>query len=354
MNTNRRRFLLLTLGAGGGALLGLAQGLRRGTSHAAATATAPVPAHVPAKLVAVERSGHALGAKVAIRALHAEPAAAQAAADAAWGELETVEALMSIYRPESELSRLNRDGALSNPHPYMVEVLEAAQQLAAQSDGAFDVTVQPLWALYSDRKRKDALPSEDEVAAARKLVDWRKLEVGSARIRLGAPGMAVTLNGIAQGYAADRVRAALAAHGIEHALIDTGEIGTLGDKGTRDASGAAPWKVGIQHPRMENEYVALAALQGRCLATSGDYETFFTPDRANNHIFDPKTGHSPRDLSSVTVVAGDAIRADALSTAVFVAGPERGQALLEATPGAEALLVRKDGSILATKGFPKA
>lgn len=348
MNSDRRRFLLLTLGAGGGALLGLAQGSRRGASSAAAAA--PAPARMPAGLVAAERSGHALGAKVAIRALHADRSTAQAAADAAWRELETVEALMSIYRPTSEVCRLNRDGVLANPHPYMVQVLTTAQELAAQSDGAFDVTVQPLWALYSAHRKQGGLPSEDEVAAARALADWRKLEVHAGRIRLGAPGMAVTLNGIAQGYAADRVRAALVAHGIEHALIDTGEIGTLGDKG----GNAAPWKVGIQHPRAEDEYVALAALQGRCLATSGDYETFFTPDRANNHIFDPKTGHSPRDLSSVTVVADDATRADALSTAVFVAGPERGQALLEAAPGAEALLVRKDGSILATQGFPKA
>lgn len=288
---------------------------------------------------------------MAIRALHADGVTAQAAADAAWRELETVEALMSIYRPSSEVSRLNRDGVLTDPHPYTVAVLTTAQELAAQSDGAFDVTVQPLWALYSAHRKLGGLPSEDEVAAARKFVDWHKLEVNAKRIRLGAPGMAVTLNGIAQGYAADRVRAALAAHGIEHALIDTGEIGTLGDKG---AGTDAPWKVGIQHPREENQYIALAALQGRCLATSGDYETFFTPDRVNNHIFDPRTGHSPRDLSSVTVVAADATRADALSTAVFVAGPERGQALLEAAPGAEALLVRKDGSILATKGFPKA
>lgn len=349
MNNDRRRFLLLTLGAGGGALLGLAQGSRRGASHAAAETPAPVPA--PADLVAAERSGHALGAKVAIRALHADRSTAQAAADAAWRELETVESLMSIYRPTSEVCRLNRDGVLANPHPYIVEVLTAAQTIAAQSEGAFDVTVQPLWALYSAYLKQDALPSEDEVAAVRKLVDWRKLEVHAKRIRLGAPGMAVTLNGIAQGYAADRVRAALVAHGIEHALVDTGEIGTLGGK---SANEVAPWKVGIQHPREANQYVALAALQGRCLATSGDYEMFFTPDRANNHIFDPRTGHSPRDLSSVTVVADDATRADALSTAVFVAGPERGQALLEAAPGAEALLVRKDGSMLATKGFPKA
>jgi len=160
--------------------------------------------------------------------------------------------------------------------------------------------------------------------------------------------MAVTLNGIAQGYAADRALAALRAHGVEHALVDTGEIGTLGRK-----SGREPWTVGIQHPRRLDAYVQLAKLDGGFLATSGDYETTFTPDYVHHHIFDPKTGRSPETLCSVTVLARTGTEADGLATALFVLGVERGFKLLRRFAGAEAMAVRKDGAVLATRGFPR-
>jgi thiamine biosynthesis lipoprotein len=144
------------------------------------------------------------------------------------------------------------------------------------------------------------------------------------------------------------VRDALRKQGIRHALVDTGEIGTLGGKADE-----APWSVGIQHPRRPDAYVALAKLRGRCLATSGDYASSFSPDHAQNHLFDPRTGRSPGELASVSVAARTATEADAVSTAVFVLGVGRGLKLIHDTREADALLVLKDGRTLATAGFPQ-
>ena len=143
--------------------------------------------------------------------------------------------------------------------------------------------------------------------------------------------------------------AVLRENGIEHALVNTGETAAMG----RRADGQS-WKTGIQHPRRQDAYVAVAKFDGRSLATSGDYETSFSSDHVFNHIFDPATGRSPRGFSSVTVVSPACLDADALSTAIFVLGAEKGLALAAATPNTDVLLVFKDGRTLATAGFPRA
>ena len=293
------------------------------------------------------RSGRALGAEMSIVALHAQGAVAEQAVAAAFAELETVESVMSLYRHESQLCRLNRDGVLTRPHPYLVRVLEEARAVSAASDGDFDVTVQSLWQIYATSVRSGRLPAAEDIARARGQVDWRRVEVRSDHIRLDGEGTAVTLNGIAQGFAADCALEALKAHGVRHALVDTGEIGAMGTR--RDGR---TWTIGIRHPRRQDAFLRRAAVDGRCVATSGDYGTPFSRDHVHHHIFDPRTGGSPQALQSVTVLARTGLQADALSTAVFVAGPQRGLRLIGSTPGADALFVSKDGRTRATEGFP--
>ena len=338
-STTRRRFLL-TLGAAG---TSAAVGKALWHFGRCGKASAPPP---PPGLRAVRRTGFALGADVSIVALHENPAEAAKAVDAAFAELETVESVMSLYRADSQVCRLNQDRELLRPHPYLVQVLRRAQSLSAASDGAFDVTVQPLWTLYANTADAGGLPAAADIDRVRKHVDWRRVEVADDRIRLKGEGTAVTLNGIAQGFAADRVLAALAAHGVRHALVNTGEIGTLGrrDDGER-------WTVGVRDPRHGDALIRRIALDDRCVATSGDYETVFTPDYVNHHIFDPHTGRSPQAFQSVTVLARTGLEADALSTAVFVAGLDRGRQLIESSPGADAFFVLKDGRTRATAGF---
>jgi len=343
---SRRGFLVSALGVGAG--VGGAAAIGRGRRDPLEGTGAAVKERGGGDLHVVRRSCFALGSQVAITVLDESPPAAERAIAAAMAELRVVERLMSIYRPDSQLSRLNRNGVLERPHPYVADVLCRARQMSQRSEGAFDVTVQPLWDVYADAHRAGGLPDAAALDHARRKVDWRRLEVSGGRIRLHGPGTAVTLNGIAQGFAADRVRGALARARIRYALVDTGEIGTLGGKAAE-----GPWQVGIQHPRREDAYVALANLDGRCLATSGDYASSFTADHRHHHLFDPKTGRSAERLASVSVAARTATEADALSTSVFVLGPERGLHLVRTTPGADALFVLKDGRTVATEGFPQ-
>jgi len=283
----------------------------------------------------VSRSSKALGTTVTMTALHADEELAGRALDAAFAEVEMIESVMSLYRPDSQVSRLNREGIIHQPAPSLVEVLRHARQIAELSNGAFDVTVQPLWALKGQR------PDAGMLA----LVDWRKLEVSDERIRL-APGMAITLNGIAQGYAADAAMRVVRSHGVSQVLIDAGEFSAQGV----NMEGTA-WNIGIQHPREPDAYAALTRLDNRCLATSGDYETTFSTDFRSHHILDPHTGESPAQLASVSVLAPSAMAADALSTALFVLGPDRGLEFLRNYPDTDALLILKDGRRIATAGF---
>lgn len=298
-------------------------------------------------LAKVFRRGQALGTRVLITAYHADPGAANRGIEAALAAIERVENLMSLFRPESQLSRLNRTGCIERPDPDLVRVLRYAAELSERTGGAFDVTVQPLWFCYQKAAGHGRLPTEAEIASALASVDWRDLQVTDDALRLARPGMAVTLNGIAQGFAADVAAAALRAHGIEHALIDSGEFGVVGAKPAQ-----GDWQIGIKHPREERELLGLSAVRGRCLATSGDYETVFSPDRRYNHIFDPHTGRSPGELASVSVLAPTAMEADGLSTALFLVGCEQGERLLDEFPGADALFVDKAGCVRRTPNFP--
>lgn len=293
------------------------------------------------------RQSWALGAKVSMKAMHADLAVAENAITAAFAELEKVESLMSIYRRDSQLCELNRIGVLYDPHPYLLEVLRAAGRHSQQTDGAFDITVQPLWRLYSNVNADKRSPSGNAVVAARAKVDWRRVEISEKRIQLHGAGTAITLNGIAQGYAADRASTAIKSFGVKCALIDTGEFSSVGGK-----SPGNPWSIGIQHPRENDSFISIAKLNNRCLATSGDYATRFTNNYRHNHLFDPHTGESPTELSSTTICAPSAMQADALSTAVFVLGLERGMELIEELADVDALLVLKNGKTFATKNFP--
>lgn len=283
-------------------------------------------------------AGIAFGTTVSLRVLHADELVAQDALRAAMTALHDIERLMSLYRRDSELSRLNRDGELEAPDPRLVAVLRAAQATARLTGGAFDATVQPLW---------DAAVEQADPARALPRIDWRKLEVGDDRVRLLGHGMAVTLNGIAQGYGVDVALAALRAHGIAHALLDTGEFATLGRRDDGE-----PWTLAVRDPRDARKAVHLLAADSRALATSGDYATTFSADFSRHHIFDPKTGKSPQELASVSVLAPTGMQADALSTAFMVMGAEASLQLARSLERVDLLCIAKSGAVHRTAGFP--
>jgi FAD:protein FMN transferase len=289
----------------------------------------------------------AFGTTVSITAVHDDPAAAREAIGEALRETQRIDSLMTVFRPGSEVSRLNAEGVLARPDPHLVRVLEFSQRLSALSDGTFDPTVQPLWLLFTACARERRLPSREEIARARSLVGWAALEVSPRRVALGRPGMSITLNGIAQGYATDLATTMLRERGIHDALVDAGEHGAEGAR-----QPGHPWTVGIQHPRDPGAILAAVAMDGRFLATSGDYETAFSGDFLYHHVFDPHTGVSPPRLSSAVVAAATGLEADGLTKPMMVLSPERAEALLARFPGAGAAFVAKDARIAASRNLP--
>lgn len=309
----------------------------------------------------ITRTGHALGTTVSLTAIPNPNVSRQrantqvaAALDAAFAELDQIENVLSLYRPHSELCRLNAQGHLDQPHPYLMQVLRASLAMSQRTSGAFDVTVQPLWKAHAQAQKNGGEPDALAIANARQAVGYQRISIHKDRIAFiasdgptNAP-MSITFNGIAQGFAVDRVKAVLQAHSITSALLDVGELAALGRN-----QDAQPWQVGIQHPREPDAYAALAKLDQRSLATSGDYATSFTPDRTSHHLIDPRTGQSPGELASVSIVAPTAMEADALSTALFILGYDKSMALIDQSRNVDALFVFKDGRQAITPGFPQ-
>lgn len=328
--------------------LGLAAGGWGASASAQAAATAqPLGgANAPAALQWRSRTLGAMGTTMALRLAHTDGAHAERALDAAVADIRHVEDLMSLFRPDSAICELNRTGCLRQPPPDLVDILRTAQTVAAHSQGAFDVTVQPLWLAYASAQRQGRLPTRQAVQAARQRVGWRGLIVSETEIRLARPGMAITLNGIAQGYAADKVKTRLQSLGIAHALIDAGEWASLGSP-----DHAGDWTLGLADPRQAQHMLTGIALQGQCVATSADDQTRFSPDGANHHIFNPHTGYSPPDVACVAVAAPRCVLADALTKVFFMAPPRQALALARRWD-VQVLVVDKRGHWQASAGLP--
>ena len=286
--------------------------------------------------------GVALGAEARIVLHHPDGAAARRLIASCADEIARLERIFSLYRADSALSRLNRFGALEAPPFALVRLLDDCRRFARITGGAFDATVQPLWRLYADHfSREDADPSGPGPAAlaqARALVDQRAVAVDPARASFARPGMAVTLNGIAQGFITDRVAALLRADGVERVLIDLGEVRALG----RHPDGR-PWRVGLRDPRRPGRIAAAVDLVDRAVATSAPAATRFDASGAHHHLFDPRTGRPARRALGVSVIAYDATTADALSTAFCVMPEPAIRDVVSGMAGVSARLLRRSG-----------
>jgi thiamine biosynthesis lipoprotein len=253
--------------------------------------------------------------------------------EAVHAALQSVDARMSMYRPESELSGFNGAGA-GVPVPLSAElfaVLATAQDISRWSGGAFDVTVAPAvetWGFGVNKQRR--VPAAEQVALQRGKVDWRELDLdpGQRTARKGRQGLQADLGGIAKGYGVDAVAKSLDGLGVAHYMIEVG--GEVRTKGLNAAS--QPWQIGIEEPDATPQRARhIVPLSGRAMATSGDYRIFFEEGgRRYSHEIDPTTA-APivHRLCSVTVVADDCTRADGLATALIVLGPDRGFELAE-------------------------
>ncbi|MFO1107173.1 MAG: FAD:protein FMN transferase [Amaricoccus sp.] len=245
--------------------------------------------------------GRALGAPATLILHHPDRVAAERLVAACVVELDRLEGVLSLYRADSAVSELNRTGALAAPPPELVAILADCRTFHAATAGAFDPTVQPLWRLYASHFQQgggEEGPAPAALAAALAATGLDAVHASRDRIAFTRPGMALTLNGIAQGWITDRIVDRLRAAGVTTTLVDMGEIRGLG----------GPWQVGVEGTD------TVLPLTNRAVATSSPQGFAFDPAGRFTHLIDPRTGATPARYSRITVTAPTAAAADALST----------------------------------------
>lgn len=317
--------------------------MRPGISRRRVLALTAVAACLPRSALAATElhtwSGTALGAQAGLRLYHPDAAEAERMIAACVGEMRRLERVFSIYRPDSALSRFNAAGELAAPPLDLVRILGEAGEMSRVTGGVFDVTIQPLWRLYADHfsmpEADPEGPPPDQVARVTERIGHRHVRADPERLAFARPGMAVSLNGIGQGYITDRVAEILRDAGFDHVLVDLGEARAIGTH-----PDGTPWRAALA----EGEAYSRVDLRDRALATSAPGGFVFDAARRFHHIFDPRTGHPAARYRSVSVLAPDATRADALATA-FVQMPEAEIAgILASHRDLGVHLLREDGS----------
>jgi thiamine biosynthesis lipoprotein len=294
----------------------------------------------------VRWEGTALGAPASISLYHKDEAQAKAAIEAGLAELARLEAIFSVYRADSTLALLNREGKVTNAAPEFVELLTHALSLADKSEGVYDPTIQPLWQTYfqhfTSANPDPNGPSAQQIEAARRLVDWRQVEVNAATrsVAFARPGMGLTLNSGAQGYITDRVAEVLKGYGFSQMIVDMGEPRALDAK----PDGSA-WKIGIANPANPNQALSEIDVINKCVSTSGGYGTLFDEAGKFTHLIDPRSGQTAPALLGVSVVAPTAMVADGLSAAMLLTDADKRQKLLSAAGGELALFVTPSGVV---------
>jgi thiamine biosynthesis lipoprotein len=266
---------------------------------------------------------------------------------AALEEIHKVDNLMSDYKSDSEISRVN-----SQAHEKAVqvsestyEVLQRSVEFSEMTGGAFDVTVGPLVALFREAKESKVAPSEEQITQAKSKVGFEKLKLDSENktVQFSVNGMLLDLGGIAKGYAIDKAIEAARRCGAIGAMVDIGgDVRCFGSP----PKGRDHWLIGLQDPNSAIEGIEGGGLRlvlkitNEAVATSGDYQQFVIIEgKRYSHIIDRRTGTSAESLSSVTIITDNATDADALATAVSVMGAEKGLALIEKLPNTEAILI---------------
>jgi thiamine biosynthesis lipoprotein len=261
------------------------------------------------------------------------------AANIVFGEIKRIENLLSKYKEDSEIAKLNRLGQLKVSQDTFY-VLKKAEEFWKLSNGAFDITVGPLADLWGFTEKKYSVPEEERIKNVLELVGTDKIIFHSQDnvVKFKVRGMQIDLGAIAKGYAVDCAVKKLKEQGIKSCLINAGgQIHCLGDRSGK------PWKVAVKSPRGE-DFIDYLELKDRSVTTSGDYEQYFTKgNKRYAHILNPKTGYPANSgIVSVTVIAPSGLTADALSTSIFVLGKDKGMELAKKFKDVEVKIIEED------------
>ena len=291
-----------------------------------------------------------MGTVVEITLIGDDSEAANQAALRAFQEIKRIETLMSPWLDSSDVTRINRAAGKEwvKVSPETMEVIKKAQEISELSEGGFDITVGPLSELWRKAREKKTPPPVEDVKGKLDLVNYKKLGIDSeGKVLLKKKGMAMDLGGIAKGYAVDRAFELLMSLGYKNMIVNAG-----GDLRAGGLKNNQPWSIGIQHPRDSKIILARISVSDTAVATSGDYEKFFLDQgKRYHHIFNPKDGFPTNGYQSVTILCKDGMTADALATAVFVLGPEKGYPLCQKLEGVNCLIVDQEGKIIISSGL---
>ncbi len=295
----------------------------------------------------IERTRVAMNTDVTITVVHPDVSEAESAINCAFAEIYGIEHLMSHIAEDSEVARLNENGFLVNASPGLCYVIAKSCECSELSNGSFDITVLPVINLWTTRILAGSPPTSGEINEMLKLVNYKNISIENNSVYFSHRSMGVTLGGVAKGYAVDRAIEVLREHNIRHALVNAGgDIRAMGFK-----TGDDPWRVALRNPSNKTEYITIMNLEDMSVATSGNYEQYFSEEARASHIIDPKTGYAAWELLSATIIARNATDADALATAVFVLGENEGMELIERRDCVEGLIITGDRRILRSSGF---
>jgi FAD:protein FMN transferase len=317
-----------------------------------AAACRPATESSPQRLV-VERSRLSMGSEIRITASVSNEPDALRAFEKVFDEFDRLDRLLSVWHAGSDVSRINTAAGRApvDVTAETFDVLRTAMQVGEWTGGKFDVTFGALSGLWKfDHDQDNRIPQPADVRARLPDVDYRAVELNPDRRTVFLPrqGMRLHLGGIGKGYAVDRAAAILRADGVSDFLIQAG-----GDLYAGGSRGDRPWRAAIRDPRgpVDRLFAALD-VRDETFSTSGDYERYFIRDgRRYHHILDPDSGEPARGCRSVTIVARQATIADALSTGVFVLGPQAGMALIERLPDVEGVIVTDRNTVMVSSGL---
>ena len=312
---------------------------RRFLQVVASTLCVPLGAHLMKTIANQPRpfqwTGVVLGAKAALTIWSPDKIKAEKTVKKLLIEINRLERIFSLYFTGSEISKLNQSGYIDNPSTELVNVLLESENLFILSDGAFDPSIQDLWKAYFD----DDLEKLNKLIERKDKINFSSVNISKRKVAFDASEMKISLNGIAQGFITDKISDLLKNEGYETAMVELGETRALGAPLDGDS-----FEVGIINPHKPNTLMTTVTLENNALAVSGGYGFKF-PDNDLHHILDPHSRTSANKVAQVVVTAPSAMSADGLSTAIFVAGVEKGETLLKSFDNTKAMITDNDGNV---------
>ncbi len=290
-----------------------------------------------------------MGTQIIVKAIGDDEKKLAAAIEAAFDEVRRLDKLMSHYKAESELSRINQNAGV-RPVPVsreLYDLIAKSIRFSELTDGAFDISFASVGKLWDFRKKH--VPSAESIQAQLPKVNYKKIRLNDqdSSVFLPEAGMEIGLGGIGKGYAMDQAMKVLQKHGIQDAMVMAG-----GDTLIRGKKGDEPWKVGLRDPDQADGILAVLPLSDQAISTSGDYERFFVKAGVRyHHILDTKTGFPATACRSVSILAREATTSDALSTSIFVLGPTAGLALIERLQDVDGIIIDQEGKVHLSSGL---